>query len=190
MPREGYLTASQFAAALGLNPYMSRVKLFRQLTGAEPRFAGNAATAHGNATEPVALAAYEVATGLLVDGRQKWFEAEHYGTHVDGITCIPGEDTSMLVEAKCPTAALYPAIPGYYIPQVIGQQWLANIDRTDFVAYFEGALRVWRVHHDADYAQWMLETLNKFWEDTLAGREPPRKKPAQPEFNLKIERVI
>lgn len=190
MPREGFLTASQFAAALGLNPYTSRAKLYRQMRGLEPRFAGNAATEHGNVTEPVALAAYEAQMGLLVDGRQKWFEKRHYGTHIDGLTRVPGEREGILVEVKCPIAGLYESPPPYYLPQVIGQQWLADEVRTHFVAYFEGALRVWDIAYHKDYAEWMIAALDAFWEDTQAGREPPHRKLVQPKFDLHIERIV
>ena len=60
--REGRLTASVFANAIGVG-YDSRQKLWRQLTGREERFTGNAATEWGSENEHHAITAYEVATG-------------------------------------------------------------------------------------------------------------------------------
>jgi hypothetical protein len=64
--REGRLTASIFASAIGIG-YDSRQKLWRQLTGREDRFAGNEATQWGNDCELLAIDAYEALTGNLVE---------------------------------------------------------------------------------------------------------------------------
>ena len=188
MPKEGFLTASQFAAALGINPYLSRIALSQQIRGLKPRFAGNAATEHGNVTEPIALAKYEAVTGLLVDGRQDWFAKRHYGTHVDGIA-LDLDGKRRLVEVKCPMNGLYEDIPPYYVPQILGQQWLADIDTTDFVAYHEESLAIWQVQFAPSVWEWMERMLDSFWEDVIAGRDPPRKKPQLPEFSLHIVRT-
>jgi hypothetical protein len=64
--REGRLTASVFASAIGIG-YDSRQKLWRQLTGREERFSGNVATQWGSDNEIRAITAYEVATGEIVE---------------------------------------------------------------------------------------------------------------------------
>ena len=64
--REGRLTASIFASAIGVG-YDSRQKLWRQLTGREERFQGNAATEWGKDNETRAITAYECFTGEIVE---------------------------------------------------------------------------------------------------------------------------
>jgi hypothetical protein len=52
------LTASNFAAAAGLNPHVSPRSLWQYLSGHIERWQGNAHTARGSADESTARAAY------------------------------------------------------------------------------------------------------------------------------------
>lgn len=63
--RERMLTASDFGAALGLNPYVSRQKLWRIKTGQEV-VERSPDILRGHENERNALELYEVETGMLV----------------------------------------------------------------------------------------------------------------------------
>lgn len=192
MPRDGYFTASQFAAAIGMNPYTSRSLLCRRLRGEAPPFAGNEATAHGNAMEPVAIGEIEAQLGVLVDGRQGWYERafgrHQLGTHVDGVAVVDGGD--VIVEVKCPVSAIYEDVPSYYLPQIIGQQWLSGIHRTYFASYRERALAVWEVGHCPQWCEWMIGELVSFLDIVESGAPLSRRKPIVLQFPHNLIRRI
>jgi hypothetical protein len=84
--RDGRITASIFASAIGIG-YDSRQKLWRQLTGREPRFEGNEATQWGNDNEHHAIDAYEIYTGNLVaDFKKRRRSAARLRTNPERIT--------------------------------------------------------------------------------------------------------
>jgi putative phage-type endonuclease len=182
MPREGMLTASQFAAAAGISPYTSRAEQWRLITGRKT-FEGNAATEHGNDCEPIAVAAYEAFTGDLVLARQEWFQREHYGTHVDGMV------SDRVVEVKCPVGAMYEDVPPHYMPQIQGQMMLAGAEDCHFVAWTPNELRIWRVPIDTKYWEWLRPFLEEFWQYVQNDAEPPRLARKPKPFEVKSERV-
>jgi hypothetical protein len=170
--REGRLTASVFANAIGIG-YDSRQKLWRQLTGREEKFAGNDATQWGSDNEHHAITAYEVATGDIVQsagGKQGFvISASH-----DWLGCTPdgfvGSD--IVVEAKCPASMnLYGKVPDHYMPQIP-----------------EG-FEVHEVPFDDQYWDECLKLLSDFYSFWKSDQEPRRqKKPILPTVNY--ERLI
>jgi predicted phage-related endonuclease len=201
VPREGYITASSFAGAIGANPYCSRQKTYRLLAGLETE-ESNFATQNGNNKEWLAIARYEAITGSLVHGQQTWFEAElenglKIGCHVDGLS---GTSELTVVEAKTPTSVEsfdknYPAPPEYYLPQVQGQMALSGASRTHFVANAdfpaEGVVetRIWLIEPNLEYWGEVKRLLQEFWISLRDGKEPKRaKRPTLPK--LKIERIV
>jgi putative phage-type endonuclease len=197
--REGRLTASNFGAAIGLNPYRSKQKLYRDLKGLEPKFEGNAMTEWGNTHEMDAVNAYEADQGAIVtkcgdeqefviDPVRDWMGCTPDGFNTDGI----------VVEVKCPYATMYADIPRYYMAQIQGQMHITGLKQCDFVAWYmedkedddlsNALLQVWRVEISDAYVEEMLNLLDYFWhENVLKDVQPKRKaKPAMPlvEYNL------
>ncbi len=132
--RSGRLTASNFAAAMGLNPYMSRQKLYRQLMGLEPKFEGNEMTQWGQDHEQDAVDAYEAEMGVICTntGENQKFVIP---PDLDWLGCTPDGFTQKgLVEFKCPySQELYQNVPGYYMPQIQGQMLITGMLVCDFV---------------------------------------------------------
>jgi predicted phage-related endonuclease len=182
MPREGKLTASQFAAAAGISPYTSRAEAWRLITGRKT-FEGNAATEHGNDCEGMAVAAYEAHTGEIVTDRQKWFEEDHYGTHIDG------NAGGLITEFKCPVAGMYDDVPLHYMPQVQGQMRLAGSGQCHFVAWTHDELRIWLVESDGKYWEWLRPLLEQFWSYVQTDAEPPRLSRKPKPFEVKTQRI-
>jgi putative phage-type endonuclease len=188
--REGRLTASVFASAIGIG-YDSRQKLWRQLTGREERFAGNSATEWGSDNEHHAITAYEVATGDIVQsagGKQGFvISASH-----DWLGCTPdgfvGSD--IVVEAKCPASMnLYGRVPDHYMPQVQGQLFITGRKLAHFVCWTPEGFEVWEVPFDEEYWQQCLALLSDFYSFWKSDQEPKRqKKPILPTVNY--ERLI
>lgn len=170
--REKLLTASDFAAALGINPYCSRQKLFRIKTGLEV-VDENEHMRRGNALEAAAIGAYQVETGVLVDESGLVLHPAHdwLGASPDATV---GDDG--LVEAKCP-ASLREAPPEYHLAQMQGQLEITDRAWCDYVQHVEGEpLHITRVIRDRDWWAWALPRLAEFWGYVQRLEQPPRKK--------------
>jgi hypothetical protein len=175
--REGRLTASVFASAIGVG-YDSRQKLWRQLTGREERFQGNAATEWGSANEIHAITAYECFTGEIVEsagGKQGFIISP---TH-DWLGCTPdgyvGSD--IVVEAKCPASMeLYGKVPDTYMPQVQGQLFITRRELAHLVCGTPEGLEIHEVPFDDDYWQECIVALSEFYSYWKSDTEPPKRK--------------
>lgn len=191
--RNSRLTASNFAAAIGLNPYQSRQKLYRQILGLEPRFKGNEMTEYGNLHEPDAVDAYEAETGTIVEAANERQQFIIHPEH-DWLGCTPdgfiNDIKDMLVEFKCPySQRLYENVPAYYLPQIQGQMMIAGAAYCHFVCWTPDDIAVWGVASRQDYQDEMLELLAEFWHSVQSREEPKRKKkPLLPEVS--IERIL
>jgi putative phage-type endonuclease len=180
--RAGRLTASVFASAIGIG-YDSRQKLWRQLTGREERFAGNVATQWGSDNEHYAIAAYEVATGEIVEaaGGKQGFVL--LATH-DWLGCTPdgyvGND--IVVEAKCPASmTLYGKVPGHYMPQVQGQMFITGRKLAHFICWTPDGFEVWEVPFSDEYWDVCIVALSEFYGYWQSDQVPKRqKKPILP----------
>jgi len=120
--RAGKLTASNFANAIGIG-YDSRQKLWRQLTGREEPFQGNAATEWGVSHERDAIRQYQVVTGELVDTSG---QSQEFFIHsvLDWLGCTPdGFAGQTVIEAKC----LITICPNYRVRwQLPARAWLTS----------------------------------------------------------------
>jgi len=177
--RKGLLTASDFGAAVGLNPYCSRQQLWRLKTGREV-FEGNDQTQYGKDNEHHAIAKYEAITGEFVEpGAFCVNEAyPELGCTPDG-RILDGS----IIEVKCPTSGIYREPPIYYLAQVIGQMEIVGADRCYFVAWSSEETKIWLVHHSPAAFAWMLPKLMQMVVFIKTGVEPPRaKKPNKDDF--------
>jgi putative phage-type endonuclease len=196
--REGRLTASNFGAAMGINPYMSRQKLFRTNKGLEPKFTGNEMTEWGNKHEMTAVNAYEADQGVIVTkcGDDQEFVIDDVN---DWTGCTPDGFTidSKIVEVKCPWSKMYTDIPAYYMAQMQGQMAITETKECDFVVWYmadkeetdlsKAELAVWRVKYSEDYYKAMLVLLEDFWHSVQEGVEPKRrKKPVMPTVEYEL----
>lgn len=183
--RAGRLTASVFASAIGIG-YDSRQKLWRQMTGREERFQGNAATEWGKDNEIHAIRQYEVMTGNLVDksinGQEFVIHPEHdwLGCTPDGVTVDAGE--LIVIEAKCPASMnLYGELPAHYMTQVQGQIEIVGADKAHFACWTPEGFEVFEVPKNANYWKECFALLEEFWQCVVNDVEPKkRKKPTLP----------
>lgn len=170
--REKLLTASDYGAALGLNPYCSRQKLWRLKLGLET-VNENEHMRRGNALEAAALHAYQVEAGVLVDESGLVVHPEHdwLGASPDATVGSDG-----LVEAKAPVK-LRDAPPEYHVAQMQGQLEITDRAWCDYIQYVEGEpLRITRIVRDRDWWAWALPRLAEFWGYVQRLEQPPRKK--------------
>lgn len=165
------LTASDFGAALGLNPHCSRQKLWRIKMGMES-VGENAHIRRGMEGERHAIWAYQVdrgvcvdAVGLVVHPAEPWLAASP-----DGLVGADG-----LVEVKCP-AAFRDAPPAYHMAQMQGQLEIAGRAWCDYAQWCDGELVVIRVERDRDWWADALPGLREFWDCVLRMEQPKRRR--------------
>lgn len=165
------LTASDFGAALGLNPYCSRQKLWRIKAGLET-VESNVHIQRGIENESHAIAAYEVESGHLVYPAGLVLHPEHpwLAASPDGYVGSDG-----LVETKCPSE-IRSAPPAYHIAQCLGQLECTGRSWCDYAQWHEGEITIMRLYRNQDFWAWALPRLREFWGYVSDLREPPRMK--------------
>ena len=180
--REGKLTASRVAAALGLDPYLSRQKLWRQLTGMEEPRPATQRMQDGITAEPYALADYEVTTGNLAFpvGFVPHPEIAWIGASPDGLV---GDDG--LVEIKCPDPLHWverKAVPPHHNAQIQTQLQCTGRAWCDYWVWNQntGEHVLLRVERDPEFWAWAVPHLREFWQHVEMKTQPPRKHPVPP----------
>ena len=184
--RENRLTASNFAAAMGINPYQSRQKLYDLLTGTAEPFEGNEMTQWGTDHEPDAVFAYEAFTGEFVEQTGFWVhpDKDWLGASPDGLVL-----DNCLIECKCKfSQELWDCVPAHYMAQIQGQLEITNRELCDFVSWTPTDLAVFRVTRSTDYWEAQFPLLEQFWNEFNDRTKPKRrKKPVMPD--VKVERL-
>jgi hypothetical protein len=176
--RDQMITASDVASALGENHFETPDSLVKKKV-LRTKWAGNAATAHGTALEPLVRDLYDQRTGRksheigLVQHRQY----EWLGASPDGVT-----EDGLLIEIKCPlTRKIEPKVPKHYWPQVQLQLEITDLEECDFIQYrpasAEGTVPkkaeefvVVRVKRDREWFQKNLPAMKEVWDRIVKGR--------------------
>lgn len=177
--RDNMITASDVASALGENHFETPDSFVKKKV-LRTKWAGNAATAHGTALEPLVRDLYDQRTGRksheigLVQHRQyDWL-----GASPDGVT-----EDGLLIEIKCPlTRKIEAKVPKHYWPQVQLQLEITDLEECDFIQYrpasTEGAVPqrpeefvVVRVKRDREWFEKNLPTMKAVWDRIVKGRE-------------------
>jgi len=178
------LSSSQFAAAIGINPYQSRQKLAQVLRG-EITVEINEFMQWGIDHEIDAVMAVEAETGLIFE--QTGDAQRHHtliipdtdywlGTTPDGLA----EGIRTGLEVKCPQT-LRDEVPAQYMPQIQGQMWIAELDAVIYAEWTEDETRIWQVAAHDEYVHWMSPLLLDFLDTVAAGKAiRRRKKPVPP----------
>jgi putative phage-type endonuclease len=167
--RDGRLTASDFAAAMGLNPSKPRPRLYREKIGTEPPFNGNHMTQYGNDNEMNAIEAYELDQRVFVDncGDNQIFlkHPKH-----DWLGCTPDGRVmteNRLVEVKCPWGKMHTEAKPQYVAQTMGQMAITGATECDLTVWSPEELRIWRIQFSQEYWDMQLPLLEYFWQCVL-----------------------
>ena len=161
--RKGKLTASNFGAAAGVNPYVSRRKALREAIEPKPfpRIPPEACQ-HGIRSEPLAVKDYMVRTGNIVrnHGLAVHPEIPWLGGSPDGLVGDRG-----MIEVKCPIKCMVPhkKIPPYYYCQINGPMETFDRDWCDFVSWTPTEMKIYRVYRDQLLWSYLLERYTIFF---------------------------
>jgi len=159
--RKGKLTASNFGAAAGVNPYCSRRRALKREFGQE-KFTGNAACTWGTTNERNAIKDYMVRTGNIVTSKGFFTHPQipWLGGSPDGLVGDVG-----MIEVKCPFIKMEPhtEIPVYYYCQVNGLLEILDKQWCDYVTWTPTAFKVYRVYRDPMLWDYLLEKYSIFF---------------------------
>ena len=160
--RKGKLTASNFGAAAGVNPYCSRKKQLRLALG-EERWKGDvAACTWGTKNEKNAIKDYMIRTGNVVVSKGLFTHPDYewLGGSPDGLVGDRG-----IIEVKCPFIVKKPhtTIPPYYYCQVNGLMEIMDKDWCDFISWTPTEMKIYRVYRDPALFQHLLEKYTTFY---------------------------
>lgn len=160
--RKGKLTASNFGAAAGVNPYSSRAKTLRQALDVEAFSGPLEACMWGTRNETNAIKDYMVRTGNVVIPTG-FYTHPHYswlGGSPDGLVGDKG-----IVEVKCPWAHMVPhaKIPPHYFCQVNGLLEILDRDWCDFITWTPTAFKIYRVWRDRECFNYLLDRYAIFF---------------------------
>jgi len=170
--RKNMLTASDVAAALGINKYQSQNSLIKKKINTENTNNNSSkATEHGNKYEDEArllfskrynLETWEI--GLFQHPKISWLGGSPDGIASDG----------NLIEIKCPvTREIYHEIPDYYYPQVQICMEILERPACYFIQYkpmndFQnGIMDIKIIKRSKDWFHNNFGTLSLFWKKVL-----------------------
>ena len=185
--RSKRLTASDFGSAAGLKgSYNSRAELWKLKTGRKERDPPNEFMLFGTENEPVALHAYKVLAGNLVDecGLIVHPSYDFLGSSPDGIV-----DSVLCLEVKCRAREPHESITDQFVAQCLGQLACTTLKEIHFFSWSPHGERLWRLKWSNEYWDWLFPLLKEFWDYVQNDEEPPRlskKRKYQGKLNIKL----
>ena len=179
------LTASEFSAACGLNPYMSRRALWEKKVNGVIKPV-NDAMKRGIDDEPKAVKWFKKTTGLPVTYPVEFCRSDRY----PGLGCTPDAlvNDGGLLEVKRPYS-VYSDIPIYYLTQIVGQMEVTDSTLCYFLAWTPEEQKLWCANNNPEAWKWMLPYLEEMLRYVTEEKKPPRfrKKPDGAEFRKLID---
>ena len=178
--RKTKLTASDWAAVMGLNKYRNAIDVFLEKTGKSEPFEGNEYTHFGNKLEPVILAEYAERMGVTVTPSGTIVHPEHdwIAATPDGIVDGNG-DGKWGVEAKnrgAYNASAWGESGSDEVPDDVAVQChigmeVTGLKRWDVCSLIGGnQLSIYTLEYDKELAENLVEVGRVFWhENVLAG---------------------
>jgi putative phage-type endonuclease len=161
--RRSMRNASETAAVLGISPWLTPYGLWLIKTGRSTQEV-TAPMAHGTKLEPEARAAYETATGEIMNPLV--MQDGPYSASLDGIN-LAGD---LIVEIKCPfrgkASSLWREvvegrIPGHYNAQVQHQLMVSGAVTAHLCVYADGESILLKVHREEP----MMATIRDCWDE-------------------------
>lgn len=171
--RVGKITGSKISAILDISPFTKKKDVLREMVreyhGAEREFEGNHVTQWGVDHESVAINAYEIKTGHLV-------QEEGIIHHENGwLSYSPdGVVGKKLIEVKCPYSKKIPdEVPDHYLAQVQCGMYVMGLDDCDFVYWTPAEFKIFHVKKSERWADVVVPKLKEFHDLYLSELDNP-----------------
>ena len=182
--REDGIGASEVAAVVGLSPWETPFSLWLRKTGQAPPIEENVAMHLGTLLEPIVVQLWEEHTGFkAVKASAKdiiYQDPEHPWRKVtpDRIAHEIGEDgkkKKVLLEIKTTRMEFDPDEPPiYYVCQCQYQMHVTGI-HTCYLCWLAAGLNYdhVRLEYDEEFAQFLMEKVDAFYNDCVKGGQEP-----------------
>jgi putative phage-type endonuclease len=177
--RKGMLTASDLAAALGVNPYEKPYNLLLKKCGLGPVFTGNACTDYGASLEDFVVEKFCSKFGWkhFDSGLLKHPSIDFLGGSPDGLLSSKDGSRFALLEIKCPLIKdIKDEVPPYYFPQIQLCMQICRAESCFFVQYRPESMwqreefSVREVPRDDAWFEMILPVAEDFWKQVLYHR--------------------
>jgi putative phage-type endonuclease len=172
--RKSKVGASDAPVIMGVSPYTTPYQLWEQKLGLKTNEC-NYAMKRGHDLEPKALAAFEEATGYLVQPEVKFHKTHHWMMASLDAVDLSGK---VIAEIKCPgkedhEMALAGRMPHKYFPQLQHQMEVCELEMAYYFS-FDGQKGVAiKVYRDDKYIKNIVEQEKIFYE-CVVNLEPPQ----------------
>ena len=166
--RKCFVTASDFGAVLGVNPYKTIDSMLQDMQ-TERKMIVNANMQWGIDHEQDAVVMYQHQYLGFQDGEKRM---KFPGMMVDKdgkLAASPDGlvDDDGIIEVKCPASrSFYKEIPKYHIAQVKGLLGVSGRKWCDYVQWIPGAIHDTRFMHDPEDWAFMKEALEDFFDNS------------------------
>lgn len=162
--RSRFRNASETAAVMGLSPWITPYQLWQLKTGKTQPTEATVPMQHGTEMEPVARAAYEAKTGLVM--QPLVMTSGKYSASLDGIT-MSGD---LIVEIKCPykgkVSELWQSVEVGEIPEMyrvqIQHQLMVSEASQAHLWCFDGSDGLLLTEHRDEVCQ---QRIRKAWDE-------------------------
>mgnify|MGYP001363808764 CR=1 FL=1 len=189
--RNSGIGASDLPVIMGVSPYSTPEKLWEAKRSGIDTFAGNWATERGQRLEPAARALAEqslAAMGCVVklepvcfeDEQHPWMHASLDGFAIDE-TIMPeriGVELKCLGEKAHLEAVNNGRVPGHYMPQLVWQAMVADLDRV-FIGFYNPDIEdagkrfvLLEVDLDGQYVKQVMDAGRAFWKSLRESVNP------------------
>jgi len=173
--RRNFIGASDAPVLMEVSPWKTSYQLWEEKVGLRENEGDNWAKKWGRLKEEEARQEFERQTGLIVfPQRFVHPELEWMVATLDGID-IERKD---IVEIKCPgkidhESAMDGVIPEKYIPQLVHQMIVMNLDRAYYFSYHPSSNKILELGLDSAYAKTLLDKEKAFWNNVQTLTAPP-----------------
>lgn len=175
--RKKHIMASMSSTIMGVSKWSTPFDLFCEITGLNPPKECNAAMQRGLDLEGEARQEFRLLTGIKVV--PVVMKSERYGwmaASLDGWD----EATKTLVEIKCPgvtdhASAVKGIIPKHYIPQLVHQMIVAEVDKCYYFSYSPYYVKpcvLLELNLDYEDATFLIEKEKDFYQRLQEGDCP------------------
>lgn len=177
--RQAYLGGSDIGALLGINPYKTRLDLYREKIGDVIPMTGNAHTKRGQKLEEAAAQEYMEQHGCRVIRSHRPLIHPSYPYlrgHIDRKILL----RNRIAEIKCPSLGSFSKIKreGLRADYIAQMQWYLGLSEAEGGTWIIFCADQWELlQFDVEpepqlYAQ-MVEAATRFWNDHVIPRIPP-----------------
>lgn len=192
--RPNYIGASEVAAIMGLDPDKTPLQVYNEKVGLAEPFQGNRHTKRGKRLEQIAAEEFTADQGIELYAEPTELAHPVYSFirgHIDRRERPDGRPH----EIKCPSLGMFSKVKreGLPVKWIVQLQMYMGMDRSTVGRWNVFCSDQWEalpfeVHAEPDLYRLATEKVNRFWNEHVLPRVPPKPAKADEEL-IKVEQV-